>query len=98
MHLQDGRTPLHLACEHGNMEAAAALIGLGGADLGARDASGSTPLHIAVDKNHLQLAKSLMDRGAALDTTTNVRVYVEAVCACAFVLGCVLAGRQSCVV
>lgn len=54
------------------MEAAAALIGLGGADLSLRDSSGFTPLHVAVDKNHLALAKSLMDRGAAVDTTTNV--------------------------
>jgi len=69
---QDGRTPLHVACEHGNMEAAAALIGLGGADLSLRDNSGLTPLHVAVDKNHLLLAKTLMDRGAAVDTTTNV--------------------------
>lgn len=73
---QDGRTPLHVACEHGNMEAAAALIGLGGADLSLRDNSGLTPLHVAVDKNHLLLAKTLMDRGAAVDTTTNVSATV----------------------
>jgi ankyrin repeat protein len=54
------------------MEAAAALIGLGGADLSLRDNSGFTPLHVAVDKNHLALAKTLMDRGAAVDITTNV--------------------------
>lgn len=54
------------------MEAAAALIGLGGADLSVRDNSGATPLHVAVDKNHLMLAKTLMDRGAAVDTTTHV--------------------------
>jgi ankyrin repeat protein len=54
------------------MEAAAALIGLGGADLSVRDNAGATPLHVAVDKNHLMLAKTLMDRGAAVDTTTHV--------------------------
>lgn len=54
------------------MEAAAALIGLGGADLSVRDNSGATPLHVAVDKNHLMLAKTLMDRGAAVDMTTHV--------------------------
>lgn len=70
--LQDGRTPLHVACEHGHMEAAAALIGLGGADLSARDNAGLTALHVAVDKNHLALAKTLMDRGATVDTATNV--------------------------
>lgn len=69
---KDGRTPLHLACEHGQMEAAAALIGLGGADLTVRDSSGATPLHVAVDKNHLMLAKTLMDRGAAVDSTTHL--------------------------
>lgn len=70
--LQDGRTALHVACEHGHMEAAAALIGLGGADLSARDNAGLTALHVAVDKNHLALAKTLMDRGATVDTATNV--------------------------
>jgi ankyrin repeat protein len=70
--MQDGRTPLHLACEHGHMEAAAALIGLGGADLSVKDNSGLSPLHVAVDKNHLVLAKTLMDAGAPVDTATNV--------------------------
>lgn len=70
--MQDGRTPLHVACEHGHVEAAAALVGLAGADLAAKDASGLTPLHVAVDKNHLLLAKTLMDWGAEPHATTNV--------------------------
>lgn len=61
-----------MACEHGHMEAAAALIGLGGADLSVKDTSGLSPLHVAVDKNHLVLAKTLMDAGAPVDTATNV--------------------------
>lgn len=46
---RQGKTPLHLACEHeGNPSIAVHLIHHG-ADLIARDSSGNTPLHVAVD-------------------------------------------------
>jgi ankyrin repeat protein len=70
--VQDGRTPLHLAAEHGHLQVATALVCFAGADLTAKDSSGQTALHVAVDRNNLALAKALMDWGAATDATANV--------------------------
>lgn len=55
-----GQTPLHLAVEHGNLEAARALLERG-ADLGAEDLEGVTPLQVAVKKRRKRVL-ALLER------------------------------------
>ena len=56
-------TPLHDACERGQLEVAMAVIDKG-ADVNARDEYGNTPLHYALEKGQTEVALALIDKGA----------------------------------
>lgn len=59
-------TPLHWACDGGNLEIAGFLIA-NGAVLMARDADGDTPLHWAAVKGNIQIVKILLEKGADIE-------------------------------
>ncbi len=61
-----GNTPLHLACEIGNLEMVEALI-KAGVDVNFKN-KGLTPLHKAYEKNHLKIVKALIKAGADVNT------------------------------
>ena len=65
---QLGRTPLHIAIEHGNMKAAKKLLDLG-ASVAIQDKMGRVPLHIAAEKGNKQAAELLLVAGAFVDIT-----------------------------
>ena len=58
-----GNTPLHLAVQQNNHEAAFLLI-KNGADINARDEKGRTPLHRAAGYNAITVARLLIESGA----------------------------------
>lgn len=61
-----GRTPLHLAAETGDIVCAEVLIA-GGADLNGKGAQDATPLHWAAAKKTPAFGKWLVDKGAQPD-------------------------------
>lgn len=61
--LKENKTYLHIACESGDKEMAALLIGRG-ASLKATDSHGYTPLHTAVKKGTYELVHLLLASGA----------------------------------
>lgn len=66
--MADGRTPLHLACEHGATEATGLLITTlrsAHASIDATDAAGLSPLDRACQSGHVACAKLLLEAGAA---------------------------------
>ena len=60
----DQRTPLHDACDNGNMEVTMALVDRG-ADIDSRTVAQRTPLHDACAKGNMEVTMALVDRGAA---------------------------------
>lgn len=68
-----GCTPLYQAVQHGHIECARALLGLG-ADLGTCSRSGATPLYIASDRGHLSLVELLLDAGADATVATELQM------------------------
>lgn len=68
--LSDSSTPLHVACRHGYVDVACALLGSGARVTAlAEDARGcdATPLHVAIDNNHLFVARAVVEAGADVD-------------------------------
>jgi len=59
----DGNTPLHTACENGNIEIAKALL-TAGAGANTQDNDGNTPLHTACKNGNIDIAKALLIAGA----------------------------------
>lgn len=57
------QTPLHLACENGDVGCAEVLLEFGAA-LEAHDQEGRTPLHLAVQRNYDDLIPALLAHGA----------------------------------
>ncbi|MDF2549970.1 MAG: ankyrin-3-like [Chlamydiales bacterium] len=55
---------LHVACQEGMVEVAAALLKNKKIDPNARDVCGTTPLHLALQNRHLELVKCLLQNGA----------------------------------
>ena len=56
-------TPLHRACDNGDMELAMALVDRG-ADVDARTVNQDTPLHKACSNGNIELAMALVKKGA----------------------------------
>ena len=57
-----GRTPLHEACTHGNLEIVKLLLDAG-AGLDERGDNKSTALHCSAQGGHLEILKLLVERG-----------------------------------
>jgi ankyrin repeat protein len=62
----DGRTPLHIACERNNEDIVEFLLQKG-FDRNDRDKDGRTPLHIAAMKGHLNIVELLIEKGADIE-------------------------------
>lgn len=62
-----GWSPLHEACNHGQIEAAKILIDAGANidDRGGPNCDGITPLHDAASCGHLEVIDMLLDNGAS---------------------------------
>lgn len=58
---QDGATPLHLAADHGNMEAVKWLVEKG-AYLNVKDKRGRTPKLVAKEAGNKMIVKFLQDK------------------------------------
>ncbi|CAM9186451.1 unnamed protein product, partial [Phaeothamnion confervicola] len=58
------KTPLHSACNAGNLETVLFLLGAG-ALVDPQDKDGQTPLHLAVSKGYLSVVVALLDGGAS---------------------------------
>ncbi|KAG0609884.1 hypothetical protein M758_7G021200 [Ceratodon purpureus] len=58
--LCDGKAPLHLAVQGGQVEIVEALLRVPNIDVNKRDVSGDTPLQMAVQGGHIQIVKALL--------------------------------------
>ena len=61
----DKNTPLHLACQHNNLEISRYLLHKG-ADANLTNNKGNTPLHLACMLNKFKLSKLLLEKAADL--------------------------------
>eukprot|EP00966_Prymnesium_polylepis_P041698 968255-Prymnesium_polylepis.1 len=52
--MDDGETPLYIACRQGHTEVAALCAARGGAAINQAADKGATPLHIAGDEGHTE--------------------------------------------
>lgn len=71
----EGRTPLHSACELGNQAAVSWILSIAqdarySIDLEAVDMCFMTPLHVACNRGHLQVAGLLLNAGVSVHATT----------------------------
>lgn len=57
--LLNGRTPLHIAAEHGNLQAAACLVQHSDTKRSIKDRFGTTPLLLAAQHGHRDIAEML---------------------------------------
>lgn len=76
----DGRTPLHVAAEMGNLPMAEVLLEAG-ADVNARDNLEYTPLHLAANTGNVPMVQTLMIAGADVnekDTDGRTLLHVAA--------------------
>ncbi len=63
---KDGKTPLHLASEQGQVDLARMLIECG-ADPMAKTYDEKTPLHLASEWGRVDIARILIERGAKVN-------------------------------
>ena len=63
---KDGRTPLVIACQEGNVAAARLWLACG-AEIDRADKDGRTPLYIACQVGHVEAARLLLAYGAEID-------------------------------
>ncbi|EHB16997.1 Ankyrin-1, partial [Heterocephalus glaber] len=70
--LQNGFTPLHIACKKNHIRVMELLLKTG-ASIEAVTESGLTPLHVASFMGHLPIVKNLLQRGAS-PNASNVKV------------------------
>ena len=62
--IEEGKTVLHCAAEHGDLHLMKRIIGEGGFPLDKKTASGKTPLYFAVKNNYYEAAYMLINKGA----------------------------------
>lgn len=68
-----GNTPLHLACDSGDVHTVQPLLGAGKkVTLRSKNKDGQTPLHIAVSNGDMGIVKELMLAGARPDIKNKV--------------------------
>jgi len=67
-HNQDGRTALHVAASHNNVEAIPILLDEAQVDVNAPDPTGMTALQVAFHSGHDECSKVLLERGAVMGT------------------------------
>ncbi|KAK4464532.1 ankyrin repeat-containing domain protein [Cladorrhinum samala] len=65
LHPDSGKSPLHLACEYGHVEAVDSLLRVG-ARVDFQDSDGRTPLFAACSRGRLEVVKVLVDKGASV--------------------------------
>ena len=65
----EGKTPLHVAAQKGDLEIVNLLLNLE-VDINAQDSEGNTPLHVAAQYGHHNTSEALIKKGATVDTTT----------------------------
>lgn len=58
---KDGLTPLHIACENGDIHLVETLLNKG-ADADQKNVQGSTPLNSAIRKSHKETVKLLLSK------------------------------------
>jgi len=68
---QEGKTPLHYACDCRHVSFAKVLLEHG-SNVVCEDNDGATPLHWACDKVNVALATVLLEHGADINAKTNV--------------------------
>jgi ankyrin repeat protein len=61
--MEDGTTPLHIACNYNNIEVVKLLLQQQ-IDVNLKNTDGDTPLSIAIRQNHTEVIKLLVDAGA----------------------------------
>ncbi len=67
---RDGKIPLHIAAENGNLEVAKLLVrAIGQIDI--KDSSGLTALNLSIVNGHYEVAKYLIAKGADLNIIVN---------------------------
>ena len=66
-----GHTPLHIAADVGNADAASALLARRGVDVNAIDGNGNTPLHGAAEMGQSAVAEVLLEGGATVSRKNN---------------------------
>lgn len=69
--LQDGGTPLFVACQCNHQEVVDDLLNRG-ADLHAQMVDGATPLFITAQNGHVKLMKYLISKGSEVNSTRQV--------------------------
>ena len=71
-YVNDGLTPLHLACGRGHLEIANLLLDRGSTAIDVKTYSWQTPLHLSCRNGHVEIATLLLDRGStAIDEKDN---------------------------
>lgn len=66
----DMRTPLHIAVNHGHIQAVQYLLSEG-VNVHAKDKNNDTPLHLAIKNNNMEIVNALIKAGALLDMPKN---------------------------
>ena len=65
-----GITPLHLACQEGNLDCAKLLIGCNLDSIQQKASDGITPIFLAAQNGHIEIVKYLLSYGVNVDVVT----------------------------
>ena len=64
--MEDGRTPLYVACQNCHVDAVWLLLD-NGAEVDRANEGGGTPLYVACQNGHVDAVRLLLDNGAEVD-------------------------------